>query len=137
MPRHSLEQTWFSSWTYSQYTHLLEMSPLATGARVRIGDDFDKTSNTGKQGCRVRRDALRFPILANLFSEWSNDGDVLTPKDTTFTDPSAFYRLEPCYASQAVRALPEDQRAVPVPNMTRDQVIVPAGSKEIWLYAFR
>ena len=137
MLRHNPEQTWLPFWTYSQYTHLLEMSPLAIGARVRIGDEIGKTSNTGKQGRRIRRDALHFAILASLFPEWSNDGDVLTPKDATFIDPNAFYRLEPPYESQAVGALPEDQRGTPVPYMTRDRVIVPAGSKRIWPYACR
>ena len=137
MLRHLPEQTGLLFWTYSQYTHLLEMSPLAIGARVRIGDEIGKTSNTGKQGRRVRRDALHFAILASLLPEWSNDGGVVTPKDAAFIDPNAFYRMEPPYESQAVGALPEEHRAVSVPYVTVDRAVVPTGSKRIWPFACR
>ena len=81
MLRHAPEQTGIGFWTYSQYTHLQEVSPLPIGKAVTMGDPIGKTSNTGKMGKRVRRDALHFAILYSAHPQWSNDGTVVTPKD--------------------------------------------------------
>ena len=90
MLRHTPLQTGLPFWTYSQYTHLQEMSPLPIGARVRMGDEVGKTANTGKMGKRIRRDTLHFAILYSEYPEWSNDGVVVTPKNGYFMDPNAF-----------------------------------------------
>ena len=137
MLRHRPEQTGLPFWTYSQYTHLREMSPLAIGAEVRMGEEVGKTSNPGKQGRRVRRDALHFAILASPVPQWSNDGEVAMPRDGTFIDPNTFYRPEPPYQSQSVASLPNSERGVPVPYMKMDGTVVPSGSKRIWPYACR
>jgi len=73
MLRDTPEQTGLPFWTYSQYTHMLAMSPLSIGEKVRMGDEVGQTSNTGKMGRRVRRDALHFAILyagAGLVGGW-------------------------------------------------------------------
>ena len=79
MIRHTPEQTALPFWTYSQYTHLLEMSPLSIGQSVKMGQQVGKTSNSGKMGRRIRRDALHFAILYSKHPEWSNDGRFVTP----------------------------------------------------------
>ena len=134
MLRHTPDQTGLPFWTYSQYTHLQEMSPLPIGAKVRMGDEVGKTANTGKMGKRIRRDALHFAILFSESPDWSNDIVVVTPKDGYFMDPNAFYRLEPPYDSQSLAKLPRDQKQVPVPYMKADGTLVPANTKRIWPY---
>jgi murein DD-endopeptidase MepM/ murein hydrolase activator NlpD len=135
MLRHTPEQTGLPFWSYSQYTHLREMSPLRIGAAVKMGMAIGKTSNTGKMGRRVRRDALHFAILYSTHGEWSNDGAVVTPKDGYFMDPNAFYRLQPPYDSKSLRRLPAGQKNAPVPYLKTDGSLVPADTKRIWPYA--
>ncbi len=132
--RHTPEQTGLPYWTYSQYTHLQEMSPLEIGARVRVGEEIGKTHNTGKMGKRIRRDALHFAILYSKSPAWSNDGRLVMPKDSYWMDPNAFYKLDPPYDSQALAAFPADQKTVPVPFMKPDGSFEPAVTKRIWPY---
>jgi murein DD-endopeptidase MepM/ murein hydrolase activator NlpD len=134
MLRHTPDQTGLPFWTYSQYTHLREMSPLPIGAKVKIGDEIGKTANTGKMGRSIRRDALHFAVLYSKYPEWSNDGVVVTPKDGFFMDPNGFYRLEPPYDSQSLVKLPRDQKQVPVPYMKADGTWVPSNTNRIWPY---
>jgi hypothetical protein len=134
MLRHTPEQTGLAFWTYSQYTHLREMSPLAIGARVEMGQEIGKTSNTGKMGRRIRRDALHLAIVYSDSPEWSSDGRYVIPKDSYWMDPNAFYRLKAPYDSQSLAALPDDQKSVPTPYMKPDGSFVPADTKRIWPY---
>lgn len=46
MFRHTLAQTRLPFGTYSQYTHLLEMSPLPIGTIVKLGYQIGKTANS-------------------------------------------------------------------------------------------
>jgi hypothetical protein len=134
MLRHTPEQTGLPFWTYSQYTHLLEMSPLAVGAKVKMGQEIGKTSNTGKMGRRVRRDALHFAILYSTRPEWSNDRSIVTPKQGYWMDPNAFYRADPPYDSHSLAKLPGDRKKVRVPYIKADGSLVPANTKRIWPY---
>ena len=110
--RHKPEQTGLPFWTYSHYTHLLEMSPLAIGTTVKMGDEIGKTSNSGKMGRRIRRDALHFAIFYSEFPEWSNDGSVVTPKDGYAMDPNAFYREAPPYDTLSMLELPKSEKVI-------------------------
>jgi len=134
MLRHTPAQTGLPYWTYSQNTHLREMSPLAIGAKVRIGQEIGKTSNTGKMGRRIRRDALHFSIVYSTHPEWSNDGRIVTPKASYWMDPNAFYKLSPPYDSQSLAKMPDDQKKVLVPYMKPDGSFVPSQTKRIWPY---
>lgn len=133
--RHRPEQTGLPFWTYSQYTHLQEMSPLPIGTNVKLGDPVGSTSNTGKMGKRVRRDALHFAVLYSASPDWSNDGAVITPRDGFFMDPNAFYRLQPPYDTESVLRLPGDQKKIPTPYVRKDGSLEPADTKRIWPYA--
>ena len=135
--RHTPEQAGLTFWTYSQYAHLQEMSPLPIGTETKMGDEIGKTSNTGKMGRSVRRDALHFAIYYSARPEWSNDGEVVTPKDGYFMDPNAFYRLQPPYDSQSMLRLAGDQKNVPVPYMGHDGAFNPPNTKRIWPYVCR
>ncbi|MDA1327014.1 MAG: M23 family metallopeptidase [Proteobacteria bacterium] len=134
MLRHGPDQTGLPFWTYSQYTHLAEMSPLPIGATVKIGEEIGKTSNTGKRGRRVRRDALHFAILYSARPEWSNDGQFVAPKEGYWMDPNAFYKVDPPYDSQSLAKLPDDKKKVPVPYMKADGSFGPTDTKRIWPY---
>jgi murein DD-endopeptidase MepM/ murein hydrolase activator NlpD len=135
MLRHTPEQTGLPFWIYSQYTHLREMSPLSIGAVVKMGDEIGKTSNTGKMGKRVRRDALHFAVFYSSHPEWSNDGGVVTPKDGYFMDPNAFYRTAPPFDSPAMQNLSLEEKGVPVPYQSIEGQFVPASTRRIWPYA--
>ncbi len=132
--RHTPEQTGLPFWSYSQYTHLLEMSPHPIGTAVQMGQEIGKTSNSGKMGRRIRRDALHFSIFYSESPQWSNDGKVVMPKDGYFMDPNAFYRLSPPYDSQAIRALPRGERGVAVPYTLQSGERVPQNTQRIWPY---
>jgi murein DD-endopeptidase MepM/ murein hydrolase activator NlpD len=132
--RHRPDQTGLPFWTYSQYTHLLEMSPLPVGATVKMSQEIGKTSNTGKMGRRIRRDALHFAILYSARPEWSNDGMFVAPKEGYWMDPNAFYRAGPPYDSQSLAGLPDDKKKVPVPYIKADGSLVPPETKRIWPY---
>ena len=132
MLRHSPKQTGLTFWTYSQYTHLFEMSPLAIGQSVKIGQKIGKTGNTGKMGQRIRRDALHFAILYSNQPEWSNDGRFVTPKGGYWMDPNAFYRLKPPYDSKSLKVLQDNYKAVPVSYMKLNGSFVPQNTKRIW-----
>lgn len=135
MLRHTPEQTGLPFWTYSQYTHLQEMSPLSIGNTVNMGDEIGETANTGKMGRRIRRDALHFAIFYSQSPEWSNNGKVVLPKDGFFMDPNAFYRLAPPYDSPSLEILPGDQKKVSVAYIKADKTLVPSNTSRIWPYA--
>ena len=73
-----------------------------------MGQEIGKTSNTGKMGRRLRRDALHFAILYSARPEWSHTGTFVAPKDGYWMDPNAFYRRDPPYDSQSLVSLPDD-----------------------------
>ncbi len=134
MLRHTPEQTGLPYWTYSQYTHLQEMSPLPIGATVALGQEIGQTANTGKMGRRVRRDALHFAILYSERPEWSNDGRFVAPIDSYWMDPNAFYRLDGPYDSRSLAALPANRKQIPVPVMRADGSFMPKTTKRVWPY---
>ncbi len=134
MLRHTPDQTGLPFWTYSQYTHLQDLPSLEIGAKVSMGQEIGKTSNTGKMGKRVRRDALHFAVLYSAHSEWSASRRFIVPKDGYWMDPNAFYRSEIPIDSVSMAARPKDQKKIPVPYMKTDGSFVPANTKRIWPY---
>jgi len=134
MLRHSPEQTGLPFWTYSQYTHLLAMSPLEIGTKVKMGQEVGKTSNTGKMGRRIRRNALHFAIIYSKTGEWSKEVRFILPKESFWMDPNAFYRKKEPYDSKSLAKLDNDQKKIPVPYMKPDGTFVPVNTKRIWPY---
>jgi len=132
--RHTPGQTSLPFYTYSQYTHLQEMSPLPIGEKVNMGQEIAKTANTGKMGRRIRRDALHFAVFYSQSPYWTNDDIAVMPKDGYFMDPNAFYRLEGPYDSYSLLNLAKDEKNILVPYKALDGSLVPNNTKRIWPY---
>ena len=133
--RHSPEDTGLPFFTYTQYTHLLEMPSLAIGSVVNIGDEIAKIWNTGVMGNRVRRTALHFAVYYSDLPYWTNTGKAFAPKDGYFMDPVAFYKLTGPYESRQVRSLSRANKRINVPYQLKDGTHYPSKAKRIWPFA--
>jgi len=139
-------------WIYTQYTHLLEMPTLDIGQRVRMGQVIGKTSNSGisgreankrygsggdsgRGGSGVRRHALHFGVLYSTSRKYMKNEKLLIPVNTYWMGPNALYRKFPPFDSASLKALPENQKQVPIPYMLSSGEIVPADTKVIWPYS--
>lgn len=153
MLRHSPQDTGLHMWIYTQYTHLLKMPALAIGQRVRLGEVIGKTSNSGisgreakrrygsgggsgrRGGSGVRRHALHFGVLYSTSRKYMKNEKQLIPVDAYWMDPNALYRKSPPFDSASLKALPENQKKVPIPYMLSSGEIVPTDTKLIWPYS--
>jgi len=146
--RHSPDDSGLPVWAYSQYTHLQELPDLPIGHRVRMGDVIGKTGNTGisgaeartggaqnRRGAGVRRDALHFAVLYSQSDKYFRGGSLLLPKDGWWMDPVAIYRKVLPFDSVAMKALPAEQKKIPIPYMLDNGSVAPADTKLIWPYA--
>lgn len=133
--RHSPEDTGLPFFTYTQYTHLLEMPSLPIGTVVNIGDEIAKIWNTGVMGNRVRRTALHFAVFYSDLPYWTNTGEAFAPKDGYFMDPVSFYKLTGPYESKQVRALPRANKRINVPYQLKDGKRFPSITKRIWPFS--
>lgn len=151
--RHSPEQTGKPFWVYSEYAHLLELPPLAVGQKVKRGDEVGKTSNTGISGKeareritgssfrgpgRERRNALHFSIMYSDSPDYAvleKKGGYLIPVRGRWMDPVAFYRSQPPYNSDALAALPETDKQVPIPCQDSEGKAHQPNTKLIWPYS--
>ncbi|MGA1207765.1 MAG: M23 family metallopeptidase [Litorivicinaceae bacterium] len=131
--RHTPAQTGLSFYTYTQYTHLLEMSPLPIGASVLMGDEIAKISNTGKMGNKIRRDALHFAVMYSESPGWTNDGTIVVPQASYWMDPVFFYSTAGPYDSVSVER--RSNKAILTPYITRTGTVVPAETNRIWPFA--
>jgi hypothetical protein len=131
--RHTPEDTGLPFYTYTQYTHLLEMSPLPIGASVKMGDEIAKIWNTGKMGNKIRRTALHFAVMYSESPDWTNDGTIVVPQDSYWMDPVFFYSNSGPYDSVSVKKVAD--KAIPTPYITLDGAVVPSGTKRIWPFA--
>lgn len=153
MLRHNPEDTGHPMWIYTQYTHLLEMPALDIGQRVRMGQVIGKTSNSGisgreakrrygigggsgrKGGSSVRRHALHFGVIYSKSRKYMKNEKHLIPVDAYWMDPNALYRKFPPFDSASLKALPENQKQVPIPYILFSGEVVPVDTKLIWPYS--
>lgn len=138
--RHSPEDTGLSHWIYTQYSHFDKMPDLKLGQRVKMGEELGPTGNSGrgrKAGVqsRKRRPAIHFavaftdsPLFVNLRHR------VIVPVDGFWMDPNALYRGKPPFDSASMKALPGDEKRVPIPVMLDDGTVIPADTKLLWPY---
>ncbi len=153
MLRHSPQDTGHPMWIYTQYTHLLEMPTIDVGQRVRMGQVIGKTSNSGisgreakrrygkeggsgrRDGSGIRRHALHFGVLYSTGRKYMIHEKQLIPVDAYWMDPNALYRKFLPFDSVSLKALPENQKQVPIPYMLPSGEVVPADTKLIWPYS--
>ena len=141
--RHGPEQTGLPVWTYSAYGHLDALPDLKIGQRVRMGQILAPTGNSGIAAMGTRgsdQSATRRPAvhLAMFFSDtgiYGEANDTIIPKNGRWLDPMAFYRGKAPFDSDAVRALPDAEKSVPIPVLFGDGTTLPAVTRMIWPYS--
>jgi murein DD-endopeptidase MepM/ murein hydrolase activator NlpD len=136
--RHSPDDTGIPVWTYTQYAHCSEMPALELGQRVRIGEQLCPTGNTGigltgAQSNR-RRPAIHFAVFFSTSERYAEIRNAIVPIDGYWMDPLALFRKAPPLDSNAMRALPEAEKQVPISIMFDDGKTFPADTKVVWPY---
>ena len=136
--RHSPDDTSLPMWTFSQYTHLRELPDMPLGQRVRMGEVIGITSNSGaSRGSKPgggRRPALHLGVIYNESGKYLSNSEYVVPVDGWWMDPHAIYRKVGPYDSLALKALPANEKAIPIPYMLPDGKTVPADTKLVWPY---
>jgi len=138
--RHSPDDTGLPSWTFTEYKHLKEPSPLDIGALVKRGAALGIAWNTGTTGGKAYGPGGHYHLH---MSAWYNDtGDyknfpkMLIPKDGYWLDPLAMMRGGPL-ASGDARDLPDPEKQVRFAYAAADGQVHPEGAKVIWPFVCR
>ncbi|WP_299182621.1 M23 family metallopeptidase [uncultured Neptuniibacter sp.] len=134
--RHSPEQTGLDKWLFIEYKHLDKLPDLEEGAMIRMGQPVGETGNSGTTGGHYG--AAGFYHL-HMTAFWSDSPEfsfkrVLIPKEGEWLDPLALFRGGSLDSNQ-LKALPSDQKAVPIHFISSDGSFHPAGTRIIWPYA--
>ncbi|MFQ5898758.1 MAG: peptidoglycan DD-metalloendopeptidase family protein [Candidatus Methylomirabilia bacterium] len=137
--RHSPEDTGIPLWIYTQYTHFDEMPTLAVGQRVRMGEILGPTGNTGinvRTGIqsRKRRPAIHFGVFYSTSELYVALRRKIIPVNGHWMDPVALFRKKLPLDSYAMKALPEEEKQVPISYMLDDGEAFPANTKIVWPY---
>ncbi len=141
--RHSPEDTGIPLWVYTQYAHFAEMPTIKVGERVKMGQPLGPTGNSGIQGAlskpnrgqKARRDAIHFAVWFSTSPNFVALRVKIVPVDGYWMDPNALYRKKPPFDSHAMKALPPEEKKVPISVMLEDGTTVPPDTKIIWPYA--
>jgi murein DD-endopeptidase MepM/ murein hydrolase activator NlpD len=141
--RHTPDQTGLPFWTYSAYGHMDRDPEFEIGERVKMGQIIGPTGNTGisargrKGGGQssTRRPAIHLAMFRSDKPIYGEANDTIIPANGHWLDPIAFYRQSGPYDSPSLIALPDSEKAVPVPVMLTDGTTLPADTKRIWPYA--
>lgn len=138
--RHAPEDTGLSFWTYTQYAHLNAMPSVKVGERVAMGQIIGLTGNSGLSGrgggqTSLRRPAIHFAAWKAPGPRFADSGTGIIAENGTWLDPIAFYRDQPPFASDLLKALPADEKNIAIPVMMNDGTAIPAGTRRIWPYS--
>jgi murein DD-endopeptidase MepM/ murein hydrolase activator NlpD len=139
--RHSPEQTGLPVWIYTEYAHFDAPPKVRVGDFVRQGQDLGPTGNSGrgKQAYRQsgkRRPAIHFAAFYSASEHYVIFKDrVVVPVDGWWMDPNALYRGRMPLDSASLKALPDEEKKVPVAVIYEDGEVYPAGARFIWPYA--
>ena len=139
--RHSPQDTGLPVWTFTQYTHFSEMPSQEVGQRTRMGEFLGPTGNTGisiKTGkqSETRRPAIHFGVLYNTNGNYAVLKDLaIIPEDGYWMDPNAFFLVDHPFNTGALKALPDNDKEVPIPVLLDDGNTIPSDTKTVWPYA--
>lgn len=136
--RHAPEDSGMPLWIYTEYAHCDKMPALELGQRVRMGEPLCPTGNTGvdrtgEQSTR-RRPAIHFAVFYSASEQYAEMRNVIIPADGYWMDPVALFRKTLPLDSDSMKALPEEQKQVPISIMFDDGETFPADTKIIWPY---
>ncbi len=137
--RHAPEDTGLAVWTYTGYAHLDDMPDLEVGQRVARGEIIGPTGNSGVGGKKReqstrRRPAIHFSAFSAKTGNYAIHRGVVIPAEGRWVDPIALYRGAMPLDSDAMKALPEDEKAVPIAVMFEDGEVSPVNAKFVWPY---
>lgn len=141
--RHTPEESGLPLYLYTRYTHFERMPDLHVGQRIKMGDPLGPTGNSGLLGCEVsgkdchgrsRRPAIHFDVLYSDSPDYYDTGTVLVPFNAHWMDPNALFRKSMPVDSQAMKSLPEADKAVPISYMLDSGELIPADTRMIWPY---
>jgi murein DD-endopeptidase MepM/ murein hydrolase activator NlpD len=141
--RHSPQDTGLALWIYTEYAHFSEKPAQRPGQRVRMGEVLGLTGNSGlnrygNQQSGRRRPAIHYAAFYSDSPQFVEvDGRVIVPVRGWWMDPLALFRNKLPLDSVAMKALPENDKRVPVAVMLEDGSTVPAGVKIVWPYRCR
>ncbi|MDP6558924.1 MAG: M23 family metallopeptidase [Candidatus Binatia bacterium] len=143
--RHRPEDTGLPFWIYTQYTHFDQMPKQAIGQRVCMGEVLGPTGNSGlhprKGGQHEnRRPAIHFAVFystSELFVERRRYREMIIPVNFQWMDPVALFRKKLPLDSHSMKALPEEEKRVPISIMLDNGQLFPPNTKIIWPYTCR
>ncbi|MBC8337462.1 MAG: M23 family metallopeptidase [Alphaproteobacteria bacterium] len=138
--RHAPEDTGLDQWTFTEYKHLKEPSPLDIGAKVRKGTPVGIAWNTGTTGGRAYGPGghyhLHLSAWYNANGKFKKTPKMTIPRDGHWLDPLAMMRGGPLASSEA-RDLADEDKQVRFAYQTADGAVHPEGAKIIWPFVCR
>jgi murein DD-endopeptidase MepM/ murein hydrolase activator NlpD len=137
--RHSPDETGIPLWIYTQYAHFLTIPDLEVGQKVKMGQNLGLTGNSGinpKLGYDAgrRRPAIHFAVFYSTSPDYVVHRDFVIPVNGYWMDPNALYRGRLPLDTAAMKALPSEEKKVPIPVM-ENGAFFPADTRLIWPYA--
>ena len=124
-------------WTFAKYQHLSALPPLEVGTRVTVGQVVALSGSTGTAGGHYG--ASGYPHL-HLSTYYGPSGEfALLGMFQSMAKATGAKSGEPLHLYLPGGELPADteSRAVPVPIVSPDGRVIPAGSKVVWPVACR
>lgn len=122
---------------FARYQHLDEPTPLKAGDRVAQGQVVGLSGNTGTVGGYYGSEGyphLHFNVRIGETDSFTIDGAMVVPAADRYLDPMGLY-LESAAApfdNSALRALPDEGKAIAVSIKTTDGRIIRAGGRALW-----
>lgn len=138
--RHAPEDTGLKAWTFTEYKHLRDPSPLDLGQRVKQGTAVGVAWNSGTTGGRAYGPQghyhLHLSAWYNASGEYKDLPKMLIPVEGHWLDPLAMMRGGPLASSEA-KDLADADKQVRFAYLAADGAVHPAGAKVIWPFVCR
>jgi murein DD-endopeptidase MepM/ murein hydrolase activator NlpD len=137
--RHSPQDTGLPVWTFTQYTHFSKMPEHEVGHRIRMGEVLGPTGNSGistRTGVQseTRRPAIHFAVFFNSSGEYAVVREKIIPAEGRWMDPNAMFRKRLPFDSKSMKALPSEEKQIPISVMFEDGTTYPSDTRIVWPY---